>query len=157
MAKGIIEMREEQFSARIYKIGINPYVDVPYEVSIAFSKRGYIPVAGSLNGYPIRATLVPAGKGRHRLFINGEMRKATSLGVGDWAEIAIEIDRAPRVREMRKELEDALNQNERAKIAFESLPRSRRKDIIAYMSHLKTPESIKKNVEKVMAKLLEQS
>jgi len=57
------------FTARIYKQGINPCVDVPPEVSTALGERGPIPVQGRLNGYPIRATLMPKGEGLYRLYI----------------------------------------------------------------------------------------
>ena len=38
------------FSAKIYKLGINPCVDVPKSVSDIFGRRGYVPVEGTLNG-----------------------------------------------------------------------------------------------------------
>jgi len=74
---------KQQFTATIYKVGINPLVDVPAEVSRAFGIRGYVPVRGRLNGAPIRATLVPSGGGRHRLYINGDMRKQAGVESGD--------------------------------------------------------------------------
>jgi hypothetical protein len=79
----------QQFSAQIYKLGINPCVDVPKNISQAFGKRGYIPVRGTLNGHSIRATLVPKGDGQHRLFINTEMWKQASVDVGDQVQLAI--------------------------------------------------------------------
>ncbi len=57
---------EQHFTATVYTLGINPCVDVPPRVSAAFGKRGYVPVAGTLNDQPIRATLAPKGGGRHR-------------------------------------------------------------------------------------------
>ncbi|MGH9839592.1 MAG: DUF1905 domain-containing protein [Blastocatellia bacterium] len=72
----------QRFSAKIYKLGINPCVDVPKRVSEVFGKRGYVPVAGTLNGQAIHATLVPKGGGEHRLFLNGEMRRRAAVGVG---------------------------------------------------------------------------
>jgi hypothetical protein len=49
----------QHFSAKVYKLGINPCVDVPQRVSQAFDQRGYVPVTGTLNGHVIRATLAP--------------------------------------------------------------------------------------------------
>lgn len=73
----------QQFTARIYKQGINPCVDGPAEVSQAFGRRGHIPVTGTLNGHPITATLVSKGGGQHRLYINGAMRKQAGVDTGD--------------------------------------------------------------------------
>jgi len=70
-------MKALSFTARIYKSGINPCVDAPPEAGQIFQKRGFIPIAGLINGESYRATLVPRGGGRHRLYLNGEIRKAT--------------------------------------------------------------------------------
>ena len=86
----------QEFSAHIYKFGILPCVDVPREVSQALGNRGHAPVKGFLNGRPIQANLAPIGAGRHRLFINGKMRRAALVGVGDEVSIALEFDPAPR-------------------------------------------------------------
>jgi hypothetical protein len=64
-----------RFSAKVYKLGINPCVGVPAQVSQALGKKGTIPVTGSLNGQPFHATLVPKGDGTRRLYVNGEMRR----------------------------------------------------------------------------------
>lgn len=144
----------QKFSAKIYKLGINPCVDVPATVSRAFSKSGYIPVAGDINGHPIRATLVPIGNNRHRLFINGQMRKAAEVDEGDVVRIHLEIDTQPRTIPMPKEFALALQQNKSAKIAFENLTPSRQKEILAYLNSLKRPETLKQNIDKTVASLL---
>lgn len=69
----------QQFQAKIEKAGINPCVNVPLSVSKAFGERGYVPVKGKLSGVPIKATLVPAGGGRHILYSNGECGKRRAL------------------------------------------------------------------------------
>ncbi len=74
---------DQESSARIRKIGVNPYVEVPRRVSDTFGIRGNVPVKGNLNGVPIRATLVPTGKERHRLYVNGDMRKRAGVDVGE--------------------------------------------------------------------------
>lgn len=78
--------KAKRFRARIYKQGPNPYVDVPQRISDAFASHapaGRISVEGKLNSTAILATLVPVGKGGHRLYVNGGMRSATGVGVGD--------------------------------------------------------------------------
>ena len=143
----------EQFSARIYKLGINPCVDVPQEVSQAFAKRGYIPVRGKLNGFPIRATLVPMGGGRHRLFLNGAMRKQANVGVGDLVSLVLEVDVQSRLVSVPAEFAAALEEHAAAKVAFARLTPSRQKEILAYLNWVKQPETLKRNIDKVIAKL----
>ncbi len=143
----------EHFSARVYKLGINPCVDVPGEVSQAFAKRGYIPVRGALNGSPIRATLVPMGGGRHRLFLNGEMRKQAKVTVGDQVSLVLETDDQSRAVPMPAEFATALEEHAAAKVAFAQLLPSRQKEILAYLNWIKRPETLKRNIDKVIAML----
>ncbi len=143
----------KEFSARIYRAGINPSVDVPKRVSEAFGERGYVPVAGKINNTPIRATLVPIGKGRHRLYINGEMRKKANVDAGDRIHVELEIDITPRKIKMPEELATALSTSKDAKAAFEKLTSSRQKEVLTYLNWLKKPESVKRNIEKIVARL----
>jgi hypothetical protein len=143
-----------EFSATIYKVGVNPYVEVPENVSKCLKKTGYIPVTGTLNGFPIRATLVPVGNGRHRLYINTEMRKKANVTVGDLIHVALVLDTEPREVPMPTAFAAALESNEKAKAAFEKLPPSHQKEILAYLNYLKKPETLKRNIEKVIKSLL---
>jgi hypothetical protein len=143
----------ERFSATIYKLGINPCVDVPVEVSRAFGRRGNVPVTGSLNGQPIRANLVPKGEGTHRLYLNGDMRQRAGVDVGDRVELVLEFDPEPRAPPLPEALVRALEADPQAGVAFEQLTPSRRKEILAYLNALKRPESLQRNVAKVVAYL----
>lgn len=89
------------FRATTYALEINVAVDVSEEVSDRFGDRGHIPVLGLLGGTGIRATLVPAGGGRRRLFLNEEMREATGTEVGEEVELLLWGDTTPRAPERR--------------------------------------------------------
>ncbi len=143
-------MKAVRFSAALYRIGINYAVDVPVSVSEAFGKRGNVPVSGTVNGVPLRATLVPIGGGRHRLFLNAVTRKALGVGEGDTVEFSLSLDMESRARPVPPLFQEALNSDPEAKAAWEKLTPSRRKEILAYLNNLKSPESLKHNVEKVI-------
>ncbi len=143
-------MKVERFSAKIYKTGINYAVDVPRDISIAFGIRGNIPVTGSVNGLPLKATLVPVGQGRHRMFLNGETRKALGAGEGDTVDISVAVDKEPRTRPVPPLFQEALDRDPDAKAAWDRLPPSHQKEILAYLNNLKSPESLKRNVEKAI-------
>ena len=144
------------FFAVIGEVGVNPCVDVPESASSCLKASGYIPVAGALNGFPIRATLVPIGNGRHRLYVNAEMRKRVCVAVGDLIHLALALDTKPRDAPMPKAFAAALESNEKAKAAFEKLPPSHQKEILVYLNFLKKPETLKRNIEKVINILLKQ-
>jgi len=144
----------ETFTATVEKIGINPAVDVPREVSSALGRSGYIPVRGTLNGYDFRSGLVSLGGRRHRLFLNSEMRKVAGVEVGDTVSISVEFDPAPRVLPVPEELDAALSSNADFEEAWRQLTPSRRKEVLAYLNSLKRKETILRNVEKLRHELL---
>ena len=81
----------QRFRARIRKQGVNPYVEVPARVSRALARwaqSGRVRVEGRLNRTPVRANLVPTRQG-HRLYVNGGMRAAAGVSVGDTATFAL--------------------------------------------------------------------
>jgi len=149
---------DQVFTARIYKVGINPCVDVPARVSRAFAPRsGYVPVEGDLEGFPIRATLVPVGGGRHRLYLNGSMRQGAGVDTGDRAQVCIRFDPKPRRERTPKALRDGLARSRRAQARWEGLTLSKRKEILLYLNSLKSAEALDRNVRKVIARLREGS
>lgn len=146
-----------KFTSKIYKLGINPVVDPPDKIlggifAEAGRSKGPIPVRGKLNGAEYLQTLVKYG-GAWRLYINGNMLKDSGLNVGDVARVDIEFDPEPREVEIPPALAAALRKTNNAKAAFEKLTPSRRKEISRYLGSLKTPESIEKNVERIISHL----
>jgi hypothetical protein len=140
------------FSAQIGKEWINPCVEVPEAVSLALGGRGFIPVAGTLNSLPIRATLVPLGQGRYRLFINGAMRKVAGVDVGDVVTLTLHFDPQPRDLDVPDDLAQALDESD-AEEGFARLPPSRRKELIVYLLDAKRPETRAKRIGQILATL----
>ena len=105
----------KSFSAKIFKIGINPYMLLPNAVlndlfRESGKSKGPIPVRGTLNGKPFIQTLVKY-RGKWRLYLNTPMRKAAGIDVGDVGVVKIEFDPAERTVSLHPELQKALNQN----------------------------------------------
>jgi len=147
----------QKFSAEIYKIGINSVVDPPDSVlqtlfEAAGRSRGPIPVAGRLNGRDFIQTLVKYA-GAWRLYINGPMLKDSGLAVGATAEIEIEFDPRPRSVPIPARFSQALAGNAAAKLAFDKLTSSRRKEILRYLTSLKTEDALKRNIERLVRNL----
>ena len=145
------------FTAKIYKLGINPVIDPPQNVlaslfQSAGKERGPIPVRGKINGAEFAQTLVKF-RGGWRLYVNGEMLKASGTSAGDEVEVEIEFDPRPRNVSMPVRLRDALKFDKKAKIAFGELSPSRQKEIFKYINSLRTEESIARNVAKILQQL----
>jgi len=148
----------KSFSARIYKIGVNPYVLLPAAVlkdifQNAGRDKGPIAVRGTLNGHAYLQTLVKYS-GKWRLYLNGPMRTAAGIDVGDMAMVEIEFDPLERTLTMHPKLQDALQKNSKAKQVFDELSPSRQKEIIRYINSLKTEESVERNLKRAIQFLL---
>lgn len=139
-----------RFVATIHKIGINPYVDVPIRVSKALGKTGYVPVRVTVNDHAFRAGFVSLGGSRHRLYINGAMRNAAHVGVGDRITVTVAHDAGPRGQPVPAKLQDAFAKDQWAKGVWDALPPSKRNEILSYVNFLKRPET----VDRIIAKIL---
>jgi hypothetical protein len=144
----------KQFSATIEKIGVNPFVFLPEKVLNhifwqAGKNTGTIPVCGKLDQHPFIQTLVKYN-GAWRLYLNTPMRKATGKDVGDTIEVKIEFDPVERTIPMHPKLKEVLEKNKKALAVFDQLSPSLQKEIVRYIGHLKTEESVERNIKKAI-------
>ena len=145
------------FIAKIQIIGINPYVLLPAALlkdimQKAGKDKGAIPVKLRIGGQDFMQNLVKYS-GKWRLYLNTPMRKAAQKDVGDKVEISIDFDPKERDTPMHPTLRIAFARNKTAKKAFDALTPSRQKEIKRYINNLKSEESIRKNIERVIARL----
>lgn len=129
------EIQTRSFSSKIFKLGINPCVDVPKDVlDELFNRgartRGPIPVRGTLNGKKFKQTVVKY-QGKWLLYLNTQMREDAEIGVGEDAKVVLELDPEPRIIPMYPKLARALSKNKEAKAAFKKLAPSHQKEILA--------------------------
>jgi hypothetical protein len=147
-----------KFSARIYKIGINPYVLLPVKIlkklfKDAGREKGNIPIKLIINEKTFIQNLVKYS-GKWRLYLNTPMRKIAGKDVGDIIEIDIEFDGEERTTLMHPKLGLALKKNKKANEIFMQLPSSRQKEIMRYINFLKTEDSVNRNIKKAVDFLL---
>jgi Bacteriocin-protection, YdeI or OmpD-Associated/Domain of unknown function (DUF1905) len=146
-------MKALSFTARIYKVGINPCVDAPSEAGKIFQRRGFIPVAGSVNRESYRATLVPQGGGLHRLYLNGEIRKTTRTDVGSMVRVQLKLDKVSRALRTPVDFASALRAQPLAMTAFRKATPSRRREILRWILNAKRPETRQSRITRAVAQL----
>lgn len=145
------------FEAKLEIIGINPFVFIPDEILLEIfqqsgKEKGPIRVKGSVNGKEYRQTLVKY-KGEWRLYINLQMLTNSPRRIGEKITVNIVFDPEERTISMHPKLAQSLDENPVAKMAFEELTPSRRLEIVRYIAHLKTEESVERNVQKAIRHL----
>ena len=144
-----------KFKAKIYKVGINPCVDVPSRITSKMEPtKGFIPVVGKIEGHDFIQTLVPVKDADYRLYVNGPMMKGAEVSVGDTASFVIEqnFDKKSRAVAMSKQFRKRL-QGENLVEEFRKLIPSRQKEILRYLGSLKSEDALTRNIDKVVRAL----
>jgi len=144
-----------EFRAKIYKTGINWCVNVPLRISKRMIPvKGYIKIKGQINNYDFTKSLVPVKNKPYRLFVNAYMMKGGETALGKVARFSIEQTTKKEVKNYStpKLLRESLKKEGLTK-SFNQLTPSRKKDILKYLSFVKTDETMKKNVNKLIAQL----
>ncbi|MEO6166680.1 MAG: YdeI/OmpD-associated family protein [Chitinophagales bacterium] len=144
------------FKAKIYKVGINPCVKVPFRITKHMvATKGYIPVRGIIKDHSFEQTLCPVKNEAYRLYVNGLMLKGSGTKLGDTVSFTIEQNTAPQTAAdlpmpllLRKKLRD-----HGLRAAFKKLTPYRQKEILRYLNYLKTEEALSRNIEKVISGL----
>ncbi len=141
---------------RIYKA--NPYIHVSAEQALRL-KPGWkkpLPVLVQINGKPDtpwRINMMPVGDGSFYLYLHGNVRKASRTKVGDKVKVTVTFDAEYRSGPMDKMpawFSSALKKNATARGNWELLIPSRQKEILRYLSALKSWEAIERNLKRAL-------
>ena len=143
------------FQATIYRIGINLVVDVPAKVTKKLkATKGRIKVQGTINGFHFHTTLMPVKGKPYILYVNTPMLKGTGAIEGDVVKFSIAQDlnhyehHYPMPAILARKLKD-----EKLHDQFERLTESRKKDILKYLSYVKTEETLLKHISILLKRL----
>ncbi len=151
-------MADLHFEGKIEIYNGNPYVLISKSRAQELQKcwRKPMPVVIQVNGQPNpawRINMMPIGDGSFYLYLHDDVRKASQTKVGDTVKVDVAFDtdytNGP-MNPMPEWFRIPLEQNQRALKAWESLQPSRKKEILRYMSWLKSDHARKRNVEKAL-------
>lgn len=144
-----------RFRGAIEIRGINPYVLVSTERA-SLLKAGWrrpMPVLVTVNGQPDppwRINMMPVGDGSFYLYLHGQVRGTSATVVGDEVDVEITFDKDYRggpADSMPPWFAEELERNVAARHGLEKLPPSRQKEILRYLSRLKSPEAQQRNTD----------
>lgn len=114
---------------------------------------GHIPIRGTINGDAYKQTLVRYS-GEWRLYINTGMLKNSPKRIGEQIHLTVQYDPESRAVAAPEAFITALDQNIAAKVVFESLPISRRLEIVRYLAKLKSAQALEINITRAINFLL---
>jgi hypothetical protein len=147
-------MAANSFRATIDKDGVNQFVDVPARVSRAFTlfaEHGRVRVTGTINGHPLHATLIPTRDGTHRLYVNGGMRAAAGVDIGDRVALTLRPLRTDEV-DVPSDLARALT---KAKVRrrFDILTASHRRELLRSIDDARSVKNRAARIERTLSHL----
>jgi len=120
------------FEARIARFDNFHGVDLPAAVSRGIGVRGSVPVVGTLAGAPFRTSLFPVKGGRHRLWLNAELRRAAGVEAGQRVAIVLRVDVDPPKLQTPEDLAHVLREEGMLE-AFEGISQGRRNHIVRWV------------------------
>jgi Domain of unknown function (DUF1905)/Bacteriocin-protection, YdeI or OmpD-Associated len=143
-----------QFSAKLEAVeqgGV--FFTLPRKESAKFGTRGRVPVTGTINGAPFRSSIFPTGDGGHFMGVKRETREAAKAEVGDKVKVSMEIDTAPRTVAVPPDLNAELSKSIDARVRFDKLSYTRRKEYVQWLEAAKRPETRARRLKQVIDKL----
>ena len=137
------------FAAKIYKVGIIRFVDVPADISRALGAGApHVAVRGEVERIPVQTTLVSRGKGCYRLAIHGDIRKKLRVDAGAVVEVAIERDLDSREPLLPPALVLALRNSPKAQSAFRQMTTALRRQIVRYLASVHQRSTLERRIAK---------
>lgn len=151
-------MAKLRFRGAIEMNGINPFVLVSAARAARLQKiwRKPLPVLVRVNGKPEkpwRINMMPVGDGSFYLYLHGDVRKASGTKTGDSVTIEVQFDEAYKngpMHPMPSWFRAALAKNSRARKTWAAQSPSRKKEMLRYLSRLKSAEAQARNLERAI-------
>lgn len=131
-------------------VGTWTFADVPAATIRAGGLRPRMRVAGTIDGTPIRSSLMPRGGGTLFLVVPQPIRERIGKHAGDEVELAIAIDAKPVIYRVPPDLNAALGPLRRR---FDAIAPSQRKIYIESVTQAKQAETRHRRIAKVVAEV----
>jgi hypothetical protein len=126
------------------------FMPIPFDVAEAFGSKARIAVAGEINGFEFRNSLMPEGDGSHAMMVGKELQAGSKAQAGDVVTVTLWKDDQPRTIATPADLEEALRGNRQAADLFETLTYSQRKEYIDWLNDAKQASTRMSRIGKAM-------
>jgi hypothetical protein len=129
------------------------YLLIPFSVEKVFGTKARVAVAGTVNGFAFRNSLMPEGDGTHAMMFGKELQAGAKARQGDTVSVVLWLDDQPRTVEVPKELKAALKKNAKAAGFFEALSPSCKKEYAEWIDSAKQAETRERRVANALEML----
>jgi hypothetical protein len=129
------------------------FMPIPFSVEKVFGTKARVAVAGTVNGFSFRNSLLPEGDGTHSMMFGKDLQAGAKAKQGDTVAVVMWLDDQPRTVDVPKELKAALKANAKASAFFEALSPSCKKEYAEWINSAKQAETKKRRVAKALEML----
>jgi hypothetical protein len=129
------------------------YLEIPFDVEKIWGTKARLSVRGSINGFAIRSSLFPDGKGGHTMMVNKTMQAGAKAGPGDVVKMELAPDTAPRTLAIPPDLKKALAGDKAAAAFFGRIAPSSRKMYVDWITGAKQAETRARRIAKAVQML----
>jgi antitoxin component of MazEF toxin-antitoxin module len=140
------------FKTTIKADGNNTGIEVPPEVIAALGTSKKPPVVVTVGSYTYRNTVAVMG-GVYMISLSKANREAAGVKAGDEVEVTLELDTAPRTVEIPDDLATALAEKPGARVAFDALAPSKKKEFVRQVVEAKAEDTRTRRIAKIVADL----
>jgi Uncharacterized protein conserved in bacteria len=113
------------------------YMPIPFDVEAAFGTKARVAVAGTINGFAFRNSLMPEGDGTHSMMVNKDLQAGAKARAGDTVAVTMEKDEKERSIATPDDFAKALAKNKKAASTFAVLTHAQKKEFIDWISSAK--------------------
>ena len=113
------------------------HLPIPFDVHQVFETKSRVAVAGTMNGFPFRNSLLPEGDRTHSMMVSKEIQASAGGRAGDLVSVSVQLDQEERKAVVPQELEMALREDDRAASAFATLTYSQKKEYADWITAAK--------------------
>lgn len=131
------------------------FIDIPFDVHEVFGTRARVPVAGTMNGFAFRNSIMPEGDGTHRMMVGKEMQAGARARPGDTIKVTLARDDKERTIDVPPELQSALKKSKPAADFFAQLTASQKRDYSGWIASAKQAETKSSRAARAIEFLLE--
>jgi hypothetical protein len=127
---------------------------MPFSVEKVFGTRARVPIKGTINGFPFRSSHFTMGDGQHFMMVNKEMWEGAKIREGRTVQVVIQEDAGVRTVRLPRDLKTALLRNRTARLHFQDLSYTHKKEYVVWIESAKRPETRARRVRNAVTMIL---
>ncbi len=141
-----------EFAAEILtteKFPNGAFVEIPFDVEQTFGKKR-VKVKATFDGFPYRGMISRMGSPVYILIIRKDIRAEIGKHIGDFVDVTIEEDTAPRVVVVPDDFQPLLETEPTIHAFFQKLSYTHQKEYVNWIVEAKRPETRIRRMNKAM-------